>query len=452
MKTINTFLFFVTCFFCLFVNDALCLEKKTFSLTEARDHALKNSIKTKNARIDVAIAKKKIRETTALGLPQVNAGLSYQDMVKLPTTLIPAQVFDPNAEEGTFLEMQFGTQHNVSADITASQLIFQGSYIVALQASKIFLRLSQESLLKSEIEVKETVTKTYYLVLLAENTKKTLQSSLENLKKILFETEELFKAGFVEDTDVDQVQLTVTDLQNSIKSINRQINVTRKLLKFQMGIDLEEEIELSDNLENILDKINSMDILTEEFNIKNHIDYRILDTREKSFSFLLKKEKSEYLPTFSAFATYQSNAMRNEFNFFKKTGNKWFPTTVIGINIALPVFNSGGRAAKVRQAKLELEKARNDKKNAAKGLKLDLLQARYDFSSALEKSENTEKNVNLAKKIYEKTLIKYRQGISSSLELTQTHNQYLQSQSKHTNAVVELLNSRVKLDKALNKL
>ncbi len=450
--TINTFLIFVTCFFCMFINDALCREKKTFSLTEVRDYAVKNSTKTKNARLDVAIAKKKIRETTALGLPQVNASVSYQDMVQLPTTLIPAQIFDPDAEEGTFLEMQFGTQHNVSLEVSASQLIFQGSYIVALQASQIFLRLSQESLIKSEIEVKETVTKTYYLVLLAENTKKNLESNLENLKKILFETGELFKAGFAEDTDVDQVQLTITDLTNSIKSVNRQISITRKLLKFQMGINLEEKIELSENLENILNKINSADILAEEFNIINHIDYRILETREKSLFFLLKKEKSEFLPTLSAFITYQGNAMRNEFNFFKKTGDKWFPATIIGINIAVPIFSSGSRAAKIRQAKLELKKAKNDKKNVKKGLKLDLLQARYDFSSALEKSGNTEKNVLLAKKIYAKTLVKYRQGISSSLELTQTHNQYLQSQAKHTNAVVELLNSKVKLDKALNKL
>jgi outer membrane protein TolC len=307
-------------------------------------------------------------------------------------------------------------------------------------------------LIKSEIEVKETVTKTYYLVLLAENTKKNLESNLENLKKILFETGELFKAGFAEDTDVDQVQLTITDLTNSIKSVNRQISVTRKLLKFQMGINLDEKIELSENLENILNKINSADILAEEFNIINHIDYRILETREKSLFFLLKKEKSEFLPTLSAFITYQGNAMRNEFNFFKKTGDKWFPATIIGINIAVPIFSSGSRAAKIRQAKLELIKAKNDKKNVKKGLKLDLLQARYDFSSALEKSGNTEKNVLLAKKIYAKTLVKYRQGISSSLELTQTHNQYLQSQAKHTNAVVELLNSKVKLDKALNKL
>ena len=445
-------LILITLLFFLFSVVAEPQEKKTYSLKEVQDFAVKHSTATKNARLDVAIAKKKIRETTAIGLPQLSAKLSYQDMVHLPTTLIPARIIDPDAEEGEFLEMQFGTQHNVALEITVNQLIFQGSYIVALQASKIYLRLSQESLIKSEIEVKETVTKTYYLILLAENNKKILESNLKNLKKNFFETRELFKAGFVEDTDVDQMQLTITDLENTINSIERQIKVTRKLLKYQMGLDLEMEVKLSEDLNDILNRIDSDDILSEEFNIKNHIDYRMLDTQVRALSLTLKKEKSEYLPSISAFISHNQNAMRNEFNFFKKTDDRWYPTTVVGLNVNIPVFTSGMRAAKIQQVRMELEKTKNQKDNVEKGLKLELLQTRYHFKDALEKSRNTRKNVQIAKKIYEKTLIKYRQGISSSLELTQTHNQYLASESNHTQAVVELLNSKVRLDKALNKL
>ena len=448
----KTFFLFIICFFYLVLSEAFPQEKNTYSLKDVQNYAVKHSMVTKNARLDISIAKKKIWETTAMGLPQISASVSYQDMVHIPITLIPANIIDPDAEEGKFIEMQFGTQHNVSMDITVNQLIFKGSYIVALQASKIFLKLSQVSLAKSEIEVKESVTKTYYLILLAENNRKILLSNLKNFKKNFFETQELFKAGFVEDTDVDQMQLTITDLENSIKSIERQISVTRKLLKFQMGLDLEKRIELSENLDDILNEINSDDILSEEFNIKKHIDYQILDTQEKALSLTLKKEKSEYLPSISAFFTHTQNAMRNEFNFFRKTDDRWFPSTIIGINVDIPIFSSGMKAAKIQQVKLELKKVKNEKSNAEKGLKLDLLQTKYDFSNALEKLRNTKKNVKLAKKIYEKTLIKYKQGISSSLELTQTHNQYLTSESNHTRAAVELLNTKVMLDKALNKL
>ena len=422
------------------------------SLKEVRDYAVKHSTSTINARLDVAMARKKIWETTATGLPQINASISYQDMLQIPTTLIPAEFIDPDAEEGTFIGVKFGTQHNASLNITANQLIFSGSYIVALQASKIYLRLSRENLIKSEIDVKETVTLTYYLILLAEESQKTLEASLKNLEKILYETREMHKAGFLEDTDVDQIQLSVTDLENAVKSMERQIRVTYRLLKFQMGFDLQKEIRLTDNLDTILSQLNAETLLKDPLILEDHIDYRMLDTQEKSQGLLLKREKSEYLPTISAFATHQQSAMRNTFNFFKKTDEKWFPSTIVGINIAIPIFSSGMRAARVAQAKMELKKVRNSKKQAAEGLQLELTQARSEFENALEKKESTQKNVQLAKKIYEKNRVKYGKGMSSSLELTQTHNQYLTAESNYIKAVVELLNAKTRLDKILSKL
>jgi outer membrane protein TolC len=422
------------------------------SLKEVQDYAVEHSTSTTNARLDVAMARKKIWETTATGLPQIYASVSYQDMLQIPTTLIPAEFIDPDAEEGTFIGVKFGTQHNAALNITVNQLIFSGSYIVALQASKIYLRLSQENLAKSEIDVKEMVTSTYYLILLAEDSKKTLEASLKNLKKTLYETQEMYKAGFLEDTDVDQIQLSVTDLENAVKSMDRQIQITYRLLKFQMGFNLQKEIHLSDDLDTILNQSHAGILLKESFNLENHIDYRMLDALEKSQVLLLKREKSEYLPSITAFATHQQSAMRNTFNFLKKTDDKWFPSTIVGINIAIPIFSSGMRAAKVAQAKMELKKVRNSKKQVAEGLQLELMQARSELKNAVEKKESTQKNVHLAKKIYEKNRVKYGKGMSSSLELTQTHNQYLTAESNYIKAVVELLNAKTRLDKVLSRL
>jgi outer membrane protein TolC len=425
-------------------------ECRGFTLKEVQNYAVEYNVNSKNARLDVIKARKKIWETTATGLPQISAALSYQDMLQIPTTLIPAQIFDPDAEEGTYIKMKFGTQHNASFNVTATQLVFSGSYIVALQASKIYLRISQESLAKSEIEVKETVTSTYYLILMSEALKETLESSLDNLKKTLYETTELYKAGFVEDTDVDQIQLSVTELKNSIKSMERQIVVAYRLLKFQMGFDLETKIQLKDKLANILDEIKAEELMAESFNLKKHIDYRLVDVQERSQELLLKREKTEYLPTITAYITHQQSAMRDEFNFFKK-GN-WFPSTIFGIDIAIPIFSSRMRAAKVAQAKLELKKAKNSKKNVIEALQLELAKARSNFSDAYEKSIHTKENVGLAKRIYQKTQIKYGDGLSSSLDLIQVHNQYLSSESNYTRALVDFLNAKIKLDKVLSKL
>ena len=423
---------------------------QSFSLQEVCDYALKHSTSTENARLDILKAKKKIWETTATGLPQISAGASYTNNLKIPTTLIPAQFLDPDAEEGTFIGVKFGTQHNATMDVSVNQLIFNGSYIVGLQASRIYLRLSEEQLQKSRIDVKESVTKTYYLILLAEDNKKTLLANLENLKKTLFETTELHKAGFTEDTDVDQLQLSVTDMENAVKSMERQITITYRLLKFQMGFDLEKEIRLSQSLEDIVAETDKGELLGGEFDFSSHIDYRMLDTQEKSYKLLLKNEQAAYLPTVSAFFSYSYMAMRDSFNFFSK--DKWFPSMMLGVNVNIPIFSSGMRSARVAQARMDLRKTVNLKKQVVDGLKLELLQARSEFTDARENTRNTKANVQLAKKIYEKTLVKYMSGTASSLELTQTNNQYLGAESKYTTAVVELLNAKVRLDKALNRL
>jgi outer membrane protein TolC len=421
------------------------------SLKDAREYAVKHSASTRNARLDVAMAKKKIWETTAAGLPQINAKMSYMDNLQIATTLIPAEFIDPDAEPGTFIGVKFGTQHNAVFEVSASQLIFSGSYFVALQASRIYLRLSKNQLTRSEIDVKEMVTRTYYLVLLAENNKKILESTLENVQQTLSETRELLNAGFVEDTDADQIRISATELENAVKSIERQIEVTYNLLKYQMGLDLHREIQLTMTLDDILNTIDGGRLLETPFNLADHIDYRILETREKSLRLLLKNEKTTYLPEISAFISHSEMAMRDSFNFFNKDG-EWFPSTAVGLNINIPIFSFGMRAARVAQARLELRKAGNDKKQAADGLRLELQQARSEFANALEKNQKTRENVELAKKIHDKTLVKYGSGTASSLELTQTHNQYLTAQSNYTAAVVELLNAKVRLDRILNRL
>jgi outer membrane protein TolC len=422
------------------------------SLKDVQEYALKHSAVAENARLDVKMAKKKIWETTTSGLPQISGKVSYQNNLQLATTLIPAQFIDPDAAEGEFIGVKFGTQHNATAEITLNQLVFSGSYIVALQASKTYLRLSQEGLAKSRIEVKETVTNTYYLILLAEHSRKTLAANLENVKKTLFETKEMYKAGFLEDTDADQLQLTVTEMENAVKSMDRQIKVTHNLLKWQMGLSLDRDISLTDSLDNILNEIDSKELLTVEFNLKNHIDFRMADTQEKSMELLMKREQSEYLPTVSAFISHSQMAMRDSFNFFKKSDERWFPSTMVGININIPIFSTGMRAARVAQAKMDLRKAKNTKRQVTDGLRLGLLQARTGFADALDTSQSTRKNVQLAKKIYDKMRERYSSGTASSLELTQAHNQYLAAENNYIRAVVELLKAKTLLDKALNRL
>ena len=422
----------------------------SFSLKQAQEYAVKFSTETRNSRIDVAMAQRKIWETTASGLPQVSATLSYRDNLKIPTTLIPAQFLDPDAAAGEFIGLKFGTQHNATVDVTATQLVFNGSYIVALQASKVYLQLARNQQEKKEIDVREIVANTYHLVLLAEKNREILVSSLDNLRRTWQETDALHRAGFSEATAVDQLQLAVSDLENTLATTERQIETAYRLLKLQMGVDPDRSVVLSDTLASILAAMDAELPAPERFDLSRHIDFRVMETQERSMAMLLKREKAEYLPTVTAFFSLSRSAMRDRFNFFSQSG-EWFPATMLGLNLSLPVFTSGLRPARVAQARLELEKAQNLKQQVADSLKLAVSQARSDFASALEREKNTAKMAALAQRIFDDTRGKFSQGLTGSMELTQAHNQYLNAEAGHSQAVVQLLDARLRLDKALNR-
>jgi len=422
-----------------------------FSLKQAQEYAVAFSADTRNSRIDVALARKKIWETTASGLPQLNAALSYRDNLTIPTTLIPARFLDPDAGEGEFIGLKFGTQHNATFDVTATQLVFNGSYIVALQASKVYLQLAQNLQEKKEIDVRATVASTYHLALLAEKTRQILNSSLENLRRSWQEAAAMHQAGFSEAAQVDQLQLAVSDLENTLATTGRQVETAYRLLKLQMGVDQDRVVALSDSLESILAAMDADLPAAADFDLARHIDFRALETQEKSMALLLKREKAEYLPTVTAFLSLSQSAMRDRFNFFSK-GESWFPAAILGFNLTVPVFTSGLRPARVAQARLELAKTQNLKKQAADGLKLAMVQARSDFAAALEREKNTARMIVLAQRIFDDTRSKFSQGLATSMELTQAHNQYLNAESAHSQAVVQLLDARIRLDKALNRL
>ena len=426
-------------------------EALRFSLKQAQEYAVKFSTDTRNSRIDVAIAQKKIWETTASGLPQVNATLSYRDNLKIPTTLIPAKFLDPDAGEGEFIGLKFGTQHNATVDVTATQLVFNGSYIVALQASKVYLQLARNQQEKKEIDIRATVASTYHLVLLAEKNRQILGSSLENLRETWRETDAMVRAGFSEATAVDQLQLAVSDLENTLATTERQIETAYRLLKLQMGVDQDRPVTLSDTLPSILAAMDAALPPAGDFDLKRHIDFRVLETQEASMALMLKREQSEYMPTATAYFSLSQSAMRDRFNFFRQ-GGEWFPAATLGFNLSLPVFTSGSRPARVAQARLELEKVKNLKQQVADGLQLAMSQARSDFAAALEREKNTAQMVTLAQRIFSDTRSKFGLGLATSMELTQAHNQYLNAESAHSQAVVQLLDARIRLDKALNQL
>ncbi|MDA3780848.1 MAG: TolC family protein, partial [Bacteroidales bacterium] len=367
----------------------------TISLTQAQDIALESNVSVVNAKLDVEISDKKVWETTTIGLPQFNVEGSYNNNLSLATSLLPAVIF--GGPEGEFVEVQFGTQHNFGATATVSQLIFSGSYIVGLQAAKVYKMLSVNNLSKTKIETKANVAMGYYSILLAENNKEILASNIDNMKKTLNESEAMFKTGYMDETEIDKLKINLSNLENNLNSAIRQIEYLYSLLNLQLGINNNIKIELSNTLDEILQTINYSDVVKNKLSIDKNIDYKIVKTQVELQELNLKKEKAEYLPTISTFYNYQENAMRNEFNLFDGD-QKWFKSSILGFSLKIPIYSSGKRHSKVQQASLELEKTRNSKNLLSKKLNNSYIQAKNNFITANDNMINAKANVELANK------------------------------------------------------
>ena len=461
---------FLTIFFFALSNLFAQQTKKdsilSFSLKSAQDYALQNSPTVKNATLDLESAKKKIWETTAIGLPQVNSNLAYSYQITIPDKIkefsgltqlggwmygVDSYLYstsgdptfghisppDPNQTVVSDKDLRWGLTY----DITATQLIFSGSYLVALQTSKIYKQLSELGINRSMNDVSEQVSNAYYLVLIAQENKNILDSTYSNTSKILDYITSMNAQGFIEESDVDQMQLTVSTIKNALEMIERQLEVAKNLLKFQMGIELSRNIILTDDLNTLLIPSDLASLSLKDFKVENNSDFKLMETQEKLSGLYLKLQKSSLLPDIAAFYTHQENFNKNSFSFT--------PPNMIGLSMNIPIFGSGSKISKIQQAKIALEKAQNSKEQVSLGLQTSFSNARSSYLTALNTYTTKKQNVLLAEKIYNKSVIKYKEGIIGSLELTLAQNQYLQAQSDYYTSILELSTSKSKFEKML---
>ncbi len=446
MKRLTLFIWLLLPLTSIFAQDSTLV----LSLEQAKTLALQQNKTVLNAKLDVVAAKKKIWETTAMGLPQVSGSFSHNYNIDIPVTLIPAKIFNPQAPDGTYMEMKFGTDHNTKAGLSATQLIFSGEYIVGLQAAKTFKQLSEINEQRSEADVKALVTQSYFLVLIAQESLTILDSNLTFTKNILHQTTEMQKQGFLEETDVDQLQINVTNLNNALTSMQRQLVIAENLLKFQLGVDLSTKIVLTDKLSELVNDESTKSLIQEPLNIESHLDFQLMQTQEHLQQLNVKREKSTFLPNIAAFYNHQESMMGDKIQWFDNDG-KWYPANIVGFSINIPIFSSGQRLTKVAEANIELDKIRNQKWQMQQNLIMQGLQAKTELNNALDSYRANQQNEILAHKIYNRTKEKYQKGMASSLELTQTQLQYFKTIQADFQSILDVLNAKNKLNKFFNK-
>lgn len=422
--------------------------QETFTLDQAVDYALENSYATKNANLDIDVAKKKKWETTTIGLPQVNAIVDYQNFIKQAISLLPAEIF--GGEPGTFSEVQFGTKQNVSASATLSQLVFDGSYLVGLQSAKVFLKISELAKIKTEQAIREATISAYGNVLLSNESITILKNNLTVLNKNVHDTQQLINEGFAEEQDVEQLKITQATLKNQLNRANRLLVISKKVLKLTIGMDIDKPITLTETLEILVAKNTDLTLYNFNFILDNHIDYKIAENSVKASELLMKFEKSKALPSLSTFLNYGVDANNDSFNFTSKD-QKWFGRSLLGVSLNVPIFSSFKRRSKTQQAKIALEQSNIDLTQTEQKLKLEVATAKTNYQYAIDNYQTTKENLALSERIEHKEQIKYAEGIGSSFNLATAQNQLYNMQQNYLQTIVDIINTKVKLENALNK-
>ena len=421
-------------------------KKYSFSIQQAIDFALKNNYKAINSGRDIETSKQKKWETTAMGLPQLNGRVDFLHNFKLQQQGVSGNAFNPLGNPNDVSTIAFGTKNTMIGTATLSQLIFDGSYIVALQASKAYLQFFENAKLKTDNDIKELIINNYGNVLLSQESIKILESNKKVLEKNYLEINQIYKNGLGEQESVEQIAITLETVKSSLNNVTRLREISLKMLKINLGIAIDDDLQLTDNLDNLSTTNLETALTAAEFNVENNIEYQIASSIVTQKRLLLKLEKSKALPSLGAALNFGYNSFANQFNFLS-ANQPWNNFSNVGVSLNIPLFSSGGLKAKVQQAKIAFEQSQTQQKEAEQMLKLGYEKAKSDFDFSIEQYATAKSNLYLAEKIERKQQIKFKEGLSTSFEFSEAQRQLYATQQTYLQSMVDIINKKAALEK-----
>ncbi len=416
--------------------------QKALSLAEAIEYALSNNTEVVNAKLAIEDAESQISERLAIGLPKVDGSIEFNHYPQVPKQALPdafAQAFMlPEGESISFL-----LKNNLTAGLTASSLLFDGTYLTGVKAARRLREYTQMELTTVEQRTRNSIMDAYLPSLLITESVKTIDKNIKNLEQVLFETKEIYKAGFIEQLDVDRLELSLANLITDRENLVQQKETAINALKFTMNYPMEEELSLNDDINSLLVEANEEE-LTGQIDFMNRAEFRVAEIGLQLGELNIEQYERGFWPSLGAFAGYQYQYQGDNFS-----DGFWAPTFVLGAKLSLPIFDGFSTRAKKERAMIELKQNQNRKDMLSKLIQLEVMNSRKGYAMAKQRLASQEKNLALAEKIYNTTKIKYKEGVGSSLEVTQSEQALYQTQQNKIQAMFDLLKAKVALEQAL---
>ena len=421
-----------------------------FTMDDCISYALENNEDVKIAKLENEKDFAVMREILADGLPQIDVNVDLANNFNVPTSFIPAIFFDPNAGEDEFLPVQFQTQYNGVASATFTQLIFDGSYFIGLQAAKTFTQLTAKDYTLSKIDIIENVTKAYYTVLVSTERLELVRNNYNRLDSLLRETKLLFENGFAEKIDVNRSQVQFNNIEVELSNSERLLLLSYSLLKFQMSMPLDESLILLDDIEAI--EFSYEDYLGSDFQLSDRVEISRVQVAQELAAIDVRYIKVQYLPKLEFYSTLGASSGTTIFNDMFRFNDNWFGFGVYGLRVSMPIFDGFRKSNQIQQRRIKIDQVNNRYRRLEKSIDYEIQETEFSLKTSIDRMEAQKENMGLAREVFDVAKMKYQQGIGSNLEVIDADASYKEAQTNYFNALFDALISKVDFEKAIGKL
>jgi len=417
-----------------------------FSLEQCVDFAQKNNVQVKNSLLAIEVQAQINREIAAAALPTVNTNLGGTNYLIIPTSLLPGQIF--GGTPGTFIPVQFGTKFNANYGASIQQLLFDGQVFIGLQARATSMDLQRKNAALTQEAIKVNIYKIYYQLSASKTQLNILDANINRIKALAHDAEIMYKNGFAEKLDVDKISVQLNNLETEKLKANNSVAIGYMGLKMLMGMPVKDSLVLTDVIN---ESSLTNDVLSDadfQYNVRK--DFQYLNTVKKMNEFNVKRYQLSNLPTVSMSGSYSKNAQRSKFDFFE--GGNWFNTSLVSLNINLPIFNGFATDARIKRTKIELKQTENQIESLKNNIDNELNQSKLNYMSSVATVQFQKKNMELAERVYQQTKKKYEAGTGSNTEISAAQTDLVSAQNNYMNALYAALIAKVDLLKASGKL